>query len=170
ERREAVRLLGERDVPGWVWERLDPRALDFELAAAVHRHSPVKDQVALAGYHCARLALNIPDLRSRLGEITLSRPAELVPALERKLAAAATLTELAELTAVAEGLGVEVNGPRAQRTAFYLVNPLPGEEKAPPEESDVIAVVLRSASGWRRPLLAGLVDGLERGGAALRRD
>ncbi|GAA3228771.1 hypothetical protein [Actinocorallia longicatena] len=169
-RAAAVRLLGEPHVPGWVWSRLDPRDLDFDVAAAVHRHSPVKDQVALAAYHCARLAINIPDLRPRLGEITVSAPDDLAPALERKLASAETLGALAGLTSVARELGVQVLGPQAQRTAFYLVNPRPGEERDPLEPGDLVEAVRGVADGWRPPLLAGICDGLERGGAALRRD
>ncbi|WP_106399173.1 GAP1-N2 domain-containing protein [Actinocorallia populi] len=167
----ALPLVRHPGLPSWVWPRLPVDGLSFELAAAVNRHSPDAGRARAAGERCARLVLSTPSLRTRLDDFALEDPAELLPELARRLPVAESLPLLAELTAVAERLGVPVTRETTGRGAFALVNPdhlRDGQRLA--SADDVVAAVVTLTGGARGTLLTGIVHGLERGGALRRRD
>ncbi|GAA0942436.1 hypothetical protein [Actinocorallia libanotica] len=164
----ALPLVRHPALPAWVWTRLPMDDLGFDLAAAVNRHCPEDVLARAAGERCARLVLATPALRSRTGDFALDDPAELVSGLGRQLAGAPSLPALAELTVVAERLGVPAVPETTRRCAFLLVNPRGDRAAVAPQ--DVVTAVETVAGTARRALLAGVVDGLERGGALLRRE
>lgn len=169
EQRLAGSLLSRPGLPSWVWPRLDPKTLGFDLASAVHLHSPMTVQASDSAEYCARLALSMPELRPRLGDIKVENPKALVPPLAKALSAATDLTALAELTKVATGLDIPVLTTQTQRAAYFRINPR-GAEVSDVTSHELCAALRTTAEEWRAPMLAGMVDGLERGGSQTRRD
>ncbi|MEO3784891.1 hypothetical protein ABGB12_16245 [Actinocorallia sp. B10E7] len=167
----ALPLLRHDSLPSWVWPRLPVDGLSFDLAAAVNRRSPDAEQARAAGERCARLVLSTPELRTRMDDFALEDPAELLADLTRRMPRAQSLPLLAELAVVAERLGVPPVRETIGRGAFALVNPeylRDGQKLA--SADDVVTAVETLTGRARRTLLAGIVHGLERGGAQRRRD
>lgn len=159
EQRLAAGLLGQPDLPGWVWPRLEVSSLGFELAAAVHAHSPDRAQAELAAARCAALALGSHELRDRLREVTLTDPLALVPAITAELATAPDLVAIAEITVIADQLGVPVLAAETQRAVRERIG-----------TTGLLAAYDIVARRWLPTFVAGLVLGLEAAGSAARRE
>lgn len=159
EQRLAAGLLSQPDLPTWVWPRLDPASLGFELAAAVHAHALDRTQAELAAARCAALALGSHDLRDRLRGVTLTDPLALVPTITAELAAAPDLVAIAEITVIADQLGVPVLAAETQRAVRDRIR-----TKSLLDAYDIVA------RRWLPTFVTGLVHGLEAAGSAARRE
>ncbi|GAA2727060.1 hypothetical protein [Actinocorallia aurantiaca] len=167
----ALPLVLDRALPSWVWPRLPVEVLSFDLAAAVNRRSPDADQARAAGERCARLVLSTPSLRTRMDDFTLEDPAELAADVTRRMPRAPSLPLLAELAVVAERLGVPPARETVGRGAYAFLDPEHlGDGQRLASADDVVTAVGTLTGEARTILLAGVVHGLEKGGALRRRD
>ncbi|MBO3747572.1 hypothetical protein J5X84_15960 [Streptosporangiaceae bacterium NEAU-GS5] len=150
----AVAVLVEGGLPDWVWPPLSEHAglLGFALAAAVAVHGPAEFAGPFAA-RCALLALLDPALTPPHGPLPEAHRREVTDAARTELVSAGELTRLVGILRVADRSCLELPAADVEHAAAALVGPA---------LTGVVEQVGRTPLGWREPLLAGLVSGLER--------
>ncbi|RAY11744.1 hypothetical protein DPM19_29480 [Actinomadura craniellae] len=166
EEAAAARLLARHGaaLPDWVWYNLLPGLprMGFDLALAIWawaRRTGDTEAADRCGARCAALGLTDTRLRAQARErvprleLSPAVPARLRPVAVEALHAAADLTEVAEIGALAAEIGVAVPAGEIRSAAA-------GRARAGAADLPAALAALPGSGTWTGELVAGAVAGL----------